>query len=305
MAGCLNLNLSSKSKYTMSKQTEIIKLASDELPTLSALVKLNSMPGVDAHTIALQELEYLKQQAVSKPVIFECLPETVIAGVKYVIKNNLSFDPNAGLVYIKSRNLQVNTAWVKALEVQPSADGLISIARQCGRVLDVDRPEVKKDVSGKVISVIAKFLIPSFDGNGKPITRWTEREFDESDFYRWQRASHNENARTWKADSGKAKPDAETLNYANPNYTNWKGGIDPEFARAKAIRHGLKKLGTNQNETRATRIVTSVEKKHVVETQADEAAMNDEGNGDYIPHEDIPATKVHVTTHEEMEIPTL
>lgn len=280
----------------MSKQIEIMKLANDELPTLNALVKLNALPGTDSATVALQELEYLKQQAITKPVIFECLPETVIAGIKYVLKNNLSFDQNAGLVYVKSRNVQVGNVWSKALEVQPSADGIISIARQCGRILDIERPEVFKDGTGKVIGVKVKYQKPGFDDTGRKVAKWCEIEFDESDFVRWQRASHNENARTWKADSGKPQPNKDTLNYANPNYTSWKGGVDPEFARAKAIRHGLKKLGTNQNETRAINIVPQ-QKKVIVEQQADEAAMSDDTGHDYIQHEEVVA--------EEMEIPNL
>jgi hypothetical protein len=298
----------------MSKN-ELMALVKNELPTLSALVGLNVQPGTDVQTIALQEIEYLQQQAINKPVILECLPETVIAGMKYVIKNNLTFDQNAGLVYIKSRNVQLGGSWQKVLEVQPSADGLISIARQCGRVLDVDRPEVVKDATGKVVKVIAKFLIPSYDENRQPIAVWKDRVFEEDDFYRWRRASHKENSRGWKADSGRPQPNAETLNYANENYTNFHGGIDPEFARAKAIRHGLKKLGTNQNEGRALNIVTPTQKKRVVDPEADRAAGNDEnGGGEYHDFEEVKhqtngssngSTTVHVQTHEEIEIPNL
>ncbi len=285
----------------MSKQNEIMALATQELPTLNALVKINTAPGTDASTIALQELDYLQQQAIAKPIIYECvksLPETVISGIKYVLKNNLSFDPNAGLVYIKSRNVEIGGQWKKALEVQPSADGLISIARQCGRILDVDRPRVLKDDKGKVVSVIARFLVPSFDVNRKPVAEWREREYDESDFSRWKNASHKENS--------KNKSDAATKDYSNPNYRSFNGGIDPEFARAKAIRHGLKKLGTNQNETRATQIITSAEKKVIVDNGADEAAMQDETGHDYINHEEVTAlNNVAVTSYEEMQIPIL
>jgi len=67
----------------------------------------------------------------------------------------------------------------------------------------------------------------------------------------------------------------EKLNYANDNYTNWKGGIDPEFARAKAIRHALKKLGTNANEYKAIKIAQAP-KEMYVDVSADEQAYNDE-----------------------------
>lgn len=282
----------------MSNKNQMIELATKELPTLSALVKLNSLPGTDASTIALQELEYMQQLALTKPVIYECLPETVISCIKYVMKNNLSFDPNAGLIYVKSRTSEVNGQKVKVLEVQPSADGLISIARQCGRILDVDRPAITKNAEGKVIAVTARFLVPSFDENRRPIAKWKEIEFDESDFKRWQIASHKEN--------GRYKTDSSTVDYSNPNYKSLNKGIDPEFARAKAIRHGLKKLGTNQNEARATQIITPAEKKHVVEPGADEAVMSDDASHEYIPHEDVDEINgVHVELHEELQMPSL
>jgi hypothetical protein len=183
--------------------------------------------------------------------------------VKAVMKQNLSLDPAAGLVYIKTRNVKVGDKWAKALEIMPSANGLISIARQCGRILDIKRPQVEKDTNGKVTGVSVEVLLPSY---GEP--RWEKFEFDESDIFRWRRASHKEMSRN--------KPDAnnESLNYANDNYTNWNGGIDPEFARAKAIRHALKKLGTNANEYKAIKIAQP--KEVYVDVTADEAAYNDE-----------------------------
>lgn len=241
-----------------------LELCKAELPTLQAIIKLNSEAGVDAETVALQELEYLKSVSFSKPEINECIPETVVMAIKTVMKQNLSLDPSAGLVYIKTRNVKVKDKWVKALEIMPSANGLISIARQCGRLLDIKRPHPKTDDNGKVIGVSVELKLPS--GNE---TRWETFEFDESDIFRWRRASHKEMSRN------KQDANNEHLNYANDNYTNWKGGIDPEFARAKAIRHALKKLGTNANEHKAIKIA-SVPKEIYVEVSADEQAYNDE-----------------------------
>lgn len=241
-----------------------LELCRAEITTLQAIIKLNSEAGVDAETVALQELEHLNSVCFLKPEINECIPETVVMAIKTVMKQNLSLDPSAGLVYIKTRNVKVKDKWVKALEIMPSANGLISIARQCGRILDIKRPQVEKDDKGKVISVSVELLLPSY---GEP--RWENFEFDESDIYRWRRASHKEMSRN------KQDANNEHLNYANDNYTNWKGGIDPEFARAKAIRHSLKKLGTNANEHKAIKIA-SISKEIYVDVSADEQAYNDE-----------------------------
>lgn len=279
----------------MSKQENIIALAKQELPTLAAVLRLNTVQGTDNETIVLQELEYLQQIGLSMPALYECLPQTIIAGIKSVLKQNLTFDPAAGLVYVKTRNVKVNNQWVPTLEVQPTANGIISINRQCGRILDIDRPEVIKDKDGKVIGVKVTYLTPSFNENGEKCNRWKTVEFDESDFQRWRTASHKENSR--------GKDDAATKDYSNINYRSFKGGIDPEFARAKAIRHGLKKLGTNPHEKRAVQIITEVEKKHVVDTEADVQAMADDNGHVYTEFEEAPApTKVHVEMHEEIEL---
>jgi hypothetical protein len=290
----------------MNKQETILTLAKNELPQFKAIIGLN-VQNADTETLAMQELQYLQMIGMSTPAIYECIPATVVMAIKTVLKQNLTLDPYAGLVYVKTRNVKVGEQWAKALEIQPSDNGLISINRQCGRILDIDRPEIVKDANGKVIGVKAKFLVPSFDEKRQPIAKWKEIEFDEDDFYRWQRASHNENGRN-KNDKNDA-----TLNYANPLYTNFKGGIDVEFARTKAIRHGLKKLGTNSNELRATSITIPVDqKKVVVDAAADIAASQDETNGhDYAEYEEVNhngngnsnGNGVKVTVHEEMYVP--
>lgn len=281
-----------------TKMNEIMAVAQKELPQLKAIISLNA-PNSDAETLAKQELEHLGMIGINTPAIFDCIPATIVMAIKTVLKQNLTLDPHAGLVYVKTRSVKVNDQWMKALEIQPSANGLISIARQCGRIFDIERPEVIKDADGKVIGVKCKYLVPSYDESGKKCMKWREVEFDESDFYRWRRASHNENGRN------KQDANAEKLNYANPTYTNWKGGIDPEFARAKAIRHGLKKLGTNQNESRAAAIV-NVPVKNVVDQDADMMAAGDEqGPVEYIQHEEVstavnPAPSINIPSPNEL-----
>lgn len=275
------------------EKDKLMEVVKQELPQFQALIALNARQGTDVATLAAQELEFLQQRALALPAIYECLPQTIIMAVKAAISKNLSLDPDAGLTYVKTRNMKVGDSWVKALEVQPTANGLISINRQCGRVLDVKRPEVTKDSSGKVISVSVEFMVPSFDLNGNKTARWEKVSFDEDDFYRWQRASHKENARN------KQDANATTMNYANENYTNFRGGIDPEFARAKAIRHGLKKLGTNMNERRMEKIDVVDAKYKLVDEAADLAAANDDG---FTPAE-VVGSQVHVSVHEIVNVP--
>lgn len=280
----------------MEKEKDIantMAVVKQELPQFKALIALNARPGTDVETLAIQELEFLQQRALTVPAIYECVPQTIVMAVKGAISKNLSLDPDAGLLYVKTRNVKSGDQWMKVLEVQPTANGLISINRQCGRVLDVKRPEVTKDASGKVISVYVEFLLPSYDLNGNKTARWEKVSFDEDDFYRWRRASHKENGRN------KQDANAETMNYANENYTNFRGGIDPEFARAKAIRHGLKKLGTNMNERRMDKIDVVDAKYKLVDEAADEAAANDEG---FTPAE-VVGSQVHVAVHEIVNIP--
>lgn len=245
------------------KPMELLKSA---VPELKAIMKLNAADGVDVETLALQELEYIRMAAINTPAILDCMPQTIIMAVKSVLKQNLSMDPASGLVYIKTRNvnMKVNGAdnWKKALEITPTCNGILSIAYQCGKIIDHKFPTVKKNEAGKVTSVIFEYQVKS--------GRWEAREFDESDFERWMRASHKENGR------GKNDADANKLNYANANYTSWKGGVDPEFARAKSIRHALKKLGTNPNEGKFNTITIPSEKKIVIDPVIEQEAINDE-----------------------------
>lgn len=288
----------------MNEQKNMVAILKDtELPQIEALISLNAMPGTDVKTMALQELEYLAQIAVAKPDLQQCEPRSVALAVKSVIKNNLSLDQNAGLVYVKTRSVKTAAGWVKVMEIQPSANGLISIARQCGRVLDIKNPVVHKDAHGKVISVEIEILLPS-----TPKPRWEKRTFDESDFTRWARASHKENRRAYdnaqpQYREGKPVPNNETLNYANPNYTSWKGGIDPEFARAKAVRHGLKKLGTNPNELKAAAITVSEPKKIRIDSEKDQEALLEETDGGYTPHEEVETKNGVVNTAEQVITP--
>ena len=234
---------------------------------------------------------------MASPAVLECVPKSVELAVKSVLKNNLSLDPNAGLVYVKTRNINTgNNVWVKVLEIQYSVNGILSIAYQCGKIIDHKNPVVKKNLDGKVIG--AEFEFQRSTG------RWETVEFDESNFERWKIASHKENRRAYdnaRDKSGKKVHDDNTLNYANPNYTSWKGGPDPEFIRAKAIRHSLKKLGTNANEKYATKIQVTNVKQVVIDNEKDMEASTD---GEFTQHEEVrsethqPAEEATVTEAE-------
>lgn len=253
----------------MSNQMNGLAVLEKEKPTLIALVGMNLPAGVNPEALVIQELEYLKQISFANADVATCVPETIVYAVKHVLKNNLTLDPMAGLVYVKTRNVKVGEVWRKALEITPSCNGLLSISYQCGKILDHKNPAVIKDANGKVVGV--EFELQRANG------RWEKFTYDESDFNRWAIASHKENGR--KKDDAKL----EKLNYANAHYTSWKGGLDPEFARAKAIRHSLKKLGTNANEKYAIKIQPTV-KTIDISPEMD----NESGSDEYTPVEVIP-----------------
>ena len=216
-------------------ENDTIALIAKELPTLEAMIGLYRGSD-DAAVIAKAELTNFRMHTMTNPALFECIPVTIIQAIKLCIMNRLTLAPNAGLVYLRTRNLNVGTKesprWVKALEAVPTANGMISIARQCGRILDIKRPLIQTNETGKVVSVSVEVLKPSM-----PAPRWELYDYDESDFERWAAFSHKENSR--------GKGDVAGKIMANALYTSWRGGIDPELARTKSIRHCLKKLGCN------------------------------------------------------------
>jgi len=293
-----------------------ISVLKEQQPTLQAITLFNYGPDKDVSSIVLNEISFLEGMALTKPDILTCEPISIVMAMKYILKNNLSLDPNAGLVYTKTRGFKKGDGtWGKVLEAQPTCEGLLSIAYQCGKIIDHERPTVKKNDEGKVIEVTFRYMRPSPTG-----PRWVDISFDESDFKRWQAASHKENSR--------GKEDASTKNYANVNYVSFNKGIDPEFARAKAIRHALKKLGTNANERIQVNIKPTI--TNTVDVKVDieatnEDIQNDAPTSEYHDFTEQPlmteedkaqsearinrdsqsTTTVNVTTHEQITIPNL
>lgn len=193
------------------------------------------MDKAEALPLVINELDNLEAIALTQPEILNCHPVSIVQSVKAVLRMNLTLDPNAGLVYLAARNVQSGNQWIKVLTVQRTARGEISFARQAGRILDIKSPKVIYDENGAVDKVIVEYLVPTYEG-----ARWEERVFDKDFFHRLRIFSHKQNS--------KGKDDSIKKDYSNKLYSSNKGGIDPEFAKAKAIRHALKNLGANINE---------------------------------------------------------
>lgn len=196
----------------------------------------------DAMRRVAREVAAVEQLWRMKPELAGCKKDSFVYAVKQCIQDGLTLAPSAGLAYIIPSKIKTGTAgssdvyeWVAVYE--PTGEGMLSMARQAGRIFDNTRPECIYDESGRVMSVTVSFLIPSHNS-----TRWDTVTFGPGHFNKWQKASHKKNC------YGKPDADHVTLNYANANYTSFNGGIDPEFAGTKAIVHGLAKRGINMDE---------------------------------------------------------
>lgn len=204
-----------------------ITILHENKPTLAQLAMVNLPSGTteeEAQRVALKEISNFDMILQTKPDLAGCTPMSVLLAVKQTICDNLTLAPSAGLVYLIPS--KVGNNWV--VTYTPTANGLLSMAYQSGAILDNKRPVVTFDGDGKVNSVTVEFLVPSY-----PQPRWEVITFTEAHFKKWRDASTKKN-------QGKT----------NANYTSWNGGIDPEFAGTKAIRHGLNKRGSNGNAPR-------------------------------------------------------
>jgi hypothetical protein len=119
-------------------------------------------------------------------------------------------------------------------------------------IIDHKSPQPKYDEAqgGKVVSITWEYQLAN--------KRWESVTFNEAHFNKWRKASHVKNGRN------KNDADLNKLNYANPNYTSFAGGIDPEFASAKCIKHALKKMALDRNrfEPQPIPVVTQHEAEH-------------------------------------------
>ncbi len=220
----------------MENTITAIELLQNDKPTLTQLIKANMPIGTSdqaAEMAVLREINNVDMIFYMRPELASCDQRSVLLAVKQSIADNLTLSPNAGLVYLYPGKVRVGTdgankpIYREVLVYDPTAEGEISIARQAGTLFDFKRPECTFDELGKVETVSFEFQVPS--GGGQ--LRWEKVTFGKMHFERWQQKSA-----------------AKFGGNANANYTSWRGGIDPEFAGSKAIKHALKKRGTNKNE---------------------------------------------------------
>lgn len=239
----------------------------DQFADLVAIMKLHAQPGQDVETLVLQEIQYVQERAMIAPGISECSPMSVAMAVRKAIKNNVTLDPSAGLMYLIPGSVKnAQGQYVKVLEAPLTANGALSVAYQCGTILDHERPKVTYNDKGQCVLVTVRILRPTYGG-----TRWEEIEYGPSYFAKWYAASHKKNAR--------GKNDAGTTSYANALYTSHNGAIDPEFAIAKSLRHALGKLGTNPNAKRMA--VVSIPMEKTVQVEPEEEYTEHEVVGEY------------------------
>jgi hypothetical protein len=238
------------------EQNKISTSLAPIIPTLTALMSGRCYgDGEYLKQMVMQEIENLNYIALTNPKILECHPETIKYAMRKVISQGLSFDPDAGLIYLTTRNIKGKDGapdFLK-LEATPTVNGEISQYRMAGSLYGIESPEVVTDANGYVQSVSVMLIVPTINGG----TREMNFEFGVDFFKNLEKASHRQNS------FGK-KPNEinnSTLNWANPNYSNYypdrassvhsyddKGGIQPAFAITKAIKHALKRSKLDKNQ---------------------------------------------------------
>lgn len=287
----------------MSQQTTALAVLQENLPTIEALIKLNAGNGVsvgEIRTRALEEIAHFELLLLLKPEIEQCEKQSILLAIRQVVKKNLSLDPSQGLVYTmigSVKNKQGN--YVKILEVPETANGKISVARQCGRILDIKRPVISYNSSGQCDKIVIEYLVPSV-----PSPRWEVQEFTENNFKKWKMASHKKNGRGKPIENIKEGGAKEVIDYSNPLYSSWNGGIDPEFAATKSIRHSLTKLGTNINEVNGLKLnLSPMEPIISPDAAAKEVREEVENDKSYTDFEEIPTVPANEVPAPINEIP--
>lgn len=214
-----------------------LSLLQKEQPTLAQLILISMPQGStidEANRVAIKEISNFEVMLQTNPSLSNCSAKSVVYAVKQCINDGLTLAPSAGLAYLLPTKVKVGIqnnqdVYEWAVNYDPTANGRLSIAYQSGAILDHKRPYFTFDSEEKLDTVTFEILVPSFK---EP--RWEVITFGKMHFKKWADACAKKNG-------GKL----------NPNYTSWNGGIDPEFASTKAIRHGLAKRGTNLNGKRS------------------------------------------------------
>lgn len=228
----------------MQNQNQLPSLVaqfSGELESFANLMALvhNTQENMTAKVI--MHLDTLQAMAITNPDILQCEPSSIRAGLKMIIKNNLSFDPADGMTYVQTRSVALEkdnagkvTKWGKVLEVKQTANAVLSIAYQTGTICDHNDPEIQFGDKGNIIGGSFTYYVNTPFG-ARPKTK----HFTGKDIVKWMIASHNDKSRN--------KDDAATKDYSNRLYSSNNGQIDEDFFKTKMVRHGLKRLGVNSN----------------------------------------------------------
>lgn len=238
----------------------MLEVLRPQLPTLANLMSKNlalNTPQEQLLAIVEQEIENLNYVAMFNPKILECNKETIKYAMRKVIMQNLSFDPDLGLIYLTTRQADIDGRKQTVLEAKPTVNGEISILRQAGVLTRVNPPIVQYDDKGYVIHVHVELIVPQYDTRGNIVRQdILPFNFGINDFRNWQRYSHMQNRRG--KDAGQVNN--TTMNWANENYYNYypenpgqpatpdkPGGIQPGFAITKAFRHAMRQAKLDNN----------------------------------------------------------
>ena len=258
----------------------VIANLNDNIQTLAKIALINLPDGTSlekAQRTVMKEIVNFEMACTMNPLLANPAIDkaSILIAVKQAIADNLSLSPNAGLVYLIPGKVQVGIdpktnakIYKEVLNYSPTAEGILSMSRQSGSILDHKRPVCTYDSAGKVDTVTFEFMVPAY-----PAPRWESITFNKDNFAKWQQKSA-----------------AKFGGNANPNYTAWNGGIDPEFAASKAIKHGLKKRGRNSNEVQSSvqahsepspklkEAIISVNKEKIEELQSEINNLNTSQN---------------------------
>tara|TARA_R110000796_G_scaffold60642_9_gene140310 strand:- start:3939 stop:4685 length:747 start_codon:yes stop_codon:yes gene_type:complete len=206
---------------------EIVKAEKPALLKIASYVL--GKPSTEIEGVVESEMFYLQQRVSLSGPLQECTQESLLMCIRHAIRDNMSLDESAGLVYIYPQGVKTKSGnWVKVAKYELSPNGLLSLARQTGSILDNTQVKLVKD-GKKVIGGNIELLLPS-----TPSPRWETFEFDIDDIERWKKFSAKKN---------KGTPNA--LYLSGP-----EGSIDSGFMKAKVLKHSLKNKGTNVSETR-------------------------------------------------------
>lgn len=226
---------------TKNQLPSLVAQFSGELESFANLMALvhNTQENMTAKVI--MHLDTLQAMAITNPDILQCEPSSIRAGLKMIIKNNLSFDPADGMTYVQTRSVALEkdnagkvTKWGKVLEVKQTANAMLSIAYQTGTICDHNEPTITYDDNGRIVGGLFTFYVSTPVG-----VRVKTKIFNIEDIRKWRIASHNDKSRN--------KDDAANKDYSNRLYSSNNGQIDEDFFKTKMVRHGLKRLGVNSN----------------------------------------------------------